>query len=161
MTSGFMSRIGKNATVVDTSAHYALADSKDAFHSIAVEFAKQLRHQGAILIVTNFIIAEVYGLLLLRLGRYVAFNYTSALLDGVSKGAIWLERVTEADERRAWEILRSYADQNFSYVDATTFAVMERLNLTRAFAFDRHFDVFRFKGQRPIIRLPEVSLRFV
>ena len=154
MTSGFMSRIGRNATVVDTSAHYALADSNEPLHPIAVEFAKQLRREGALLVVTNFIIAEVYGLLLLRLGRHVAFNYTASLLDGVNKGAVWLERVTQVDEERAWEILRTYADQNFSYVDATTFAVMERLNLTRAFAFDRHFDVFRLKGHRPILRLP-------
>ncbi len=156
MISGFMSRIGRNATLVDTSAHYALADSGDAFHSVAVEFVKQLRREGAVLVVTNFIIAEVYGLLLLRLGRYVAFSYTKSLLDGIDKGTIWLERVTEVDEERAWEILRTYEDQDFSYVDATTFAVMERLNLTRAFAFDRHFDVFRLKGQYPIFRLPQV-----
>ncbi len=146
-----MSRIGRNATVVDTSAHYALADRGDANHLETVSFARKLRNEGIILVVTNLIIAELYGLLLLRLGRYVAFNYTN--LDGFRSGVFWLERVTEADEERAWEILETYADQDFSYVDATTFAVMERLNLERAFAFDRHFETFRLKGKRPIIRL--------
>ncbi|MEZ8219189.1 putative nucleic acid-binding protein, contains PIN domain [Candidatus Fervidibacteria bacterium JGI MDM2 SSWTFF-3-K9] len=154
MTSGFMSRIGRNATVVDTSAHYALADRGDANHLQAVSFARKLRNEGIILVVTNLIIAEIYGLLLLRLGRYVAFNYTKTILDGFRSGVFWLERVTEADEERAWEILETYADQDFSYVDATTFAVMERLNLDRAFAFDKHFETFRLKGRRPIIRLP-------
>ena len=129
-----MSRIGRNATVVDTSAHYALADRGDANHSEAVSFARKLRNEGIILVVTNLIIAELYGLLLLRLGRYVAFNYTKTILDGFRSGVFWLERVTEADEERVWEILETCADQDFSYVDATTFAVMERLNLERAFA---------------------------
>ncbi|MCS7266196.1 MAG: PIN domain-containing protein [Armatimonadetes bacterium] len=154
MTSGFMSRIGKNATIVDTSAHYALVDAKDAHHLEAVRFAEQLSRQRILWVVTNFIVAETYGLMLLRLGRYEAFSFLERLLYSVSDGTTQLVRVSETDERRAWEILSSYADQNFSYVDATTFAVMERLNLTRAFAFDRHFDVFRLKGQRPILRLP-------
>jgi len=29
----------------------------------------------------------------------------------------------------AWEILRQYQDQDFSYVDATRFAMMERLDI--------------------------------
>ena len=152
--SGFMSRIGRNATVVDTSAHYALADENDAHHLEAVKFAEQLSSQRVIWVVTNFIIAETYGLLLLRLGRHAAFRFLDRILYSVADGTTHLERVTEDDEERAWEILQVYADQEFSYVDATTFAVMERLNLTRAFAFDRHFEVFRLKGKRPIIRLP-------
>lgn len=154
MTSGFMSRIGRNATVVDTSAHYALVDSRDANHREAIRFAEQLSRQRIVWVVTNFIVAETYGLLLLRLGRHAAFSFLERLLYSVSDGTTCFVRVTQVDEERAWEILRTYADQNFSYVDATTFAVMERLNLTRAFAFDRHFDVFRLKGHRPILRLP-------
>jgi Predicted nucleic acid-binding protein, contains PIN domain len=154
MTSGFMSRIGKNATVVDTSAHYALVDENDSHHEEAVKFAEELSRQRVIWVVTNFIVAETYGLMLLRLGRHIAFNFLECLLRSVEDETTHLVRITEADEERAWEILETYADQDFSYVDATTFAVMERLNLDRAFAFDKHFETFRLKGRRPIIRLP-------
>ena len=154
MTSGFMSKIGRNATVVDTSAHYALVDESDRHHDEAVKFAEELSRQRIIWVVTNFIVAETYGLMLLRFGRHVAFNFLECLLRSVKDETTYLVRVTEADEERAREILETYADQDFSDVDATTFAVMERLNLERAFAFDRHFETFRLKGQRPIIRLP-------
>jgi predicted nucleic acid-binding protein len=92
--------------------------------------------------------------MLLKLGRHIAINFLEHLLCSVEDGTTYIVRVTEADEERAWEILETYADQDFSYVDATTFAVMERLNLDRAFAFDRHFETFRLRGRRPIIRLP-------
>jgi predicted nucleic acid-binding protein len=154
MTSGFMSRIGKNATIVDTSAHYALVDENDRHHEEAMKFAEELSRQRIIWVVTNFIIAETYGLMLLKLGRHIAINFLEHLLRSVEDGTTYIVRVTEADEERAWEILETYADQDFSYVDATTFAVMERLNLDRAFAFDRHFETFRLRGRRPIIRLP-------
>ena len=36
-------------------------------------------------------------------------------------------------------ILRQYADQDFSYVDAVSFALMHHRGLTDAFAFDQHF----------------------
>ena len=36
-------------------------------------------------------------------------------------------------------ILDRYADKDFSLTDAINFAVMDRLRLRTAFAFDRHF----------------------
>ena len=43
------------------------------------------------------------------------------------------------DERRALAILRQYQDKMFSFTDATSFAVMERLNTQHAFSFDADF----------------------
>ena len=40
---------------------------------------------------------------------------------------------------QAKEILRLYADQDFSLADAVSFALMQQRNITEAFAFDRHF----------------------
>jgi len=43
---------------------------------------------------------------------------------------IWpIEPVTAIDERKAREIIARYEDKTFSYNDATTFALMERLGL--------------------------------
>ena len=39
----------------------------------------------------------------------------------------------------AREIIYRYDDRDFSLVDATSFTVMQRLHVTRAFTFDRHF----------------------
>jgi predicted nucleic acid-binding protein len=50
-----------------------------------------------------------------------------------------LVRVDESVEEQAWSILESHADKSWSYVDATSFALMERERITEAFAFDHHF----------------------
>jgi predicted nucleic acid-binding protein len=42
-------------------------------------------------------------------------------------------------EGAAEELLLHYADQDFSYVDATSFVTMRRLSVQDAFTFDRHF----------------------
>ncbi len=47
-------------------------------------------------------------------------------------------RVTRLDEGQAREIIFRYDNRDFSYTDATSFAVMERLTIGSAFTFDRH-----------------------
>jgi predicted nucleic acid-binding protein len=45
---------------------------------------------------------------------------------------------------QAEEILRRYAEQDFSLVDAVSFAVMRERGIAEAFAFDRHFLIAGF-----------------
>ena len=47
-------------------------------------------------------------------------------------------------ENRARQILRQYTAQDFSYVDAVSFALMQEVEITEAFAFDRHFNTAGF-----------------
>ena len=49
-----------------------------------------------------------------------------------------------ADLDTAWEIGRSYRDQDCSIVDGTSFAVMRRLGIERAASLDDDFAIFRF-----------------
>ncbi len=58
--------------------------------------------------------------------------------------------VSVADLNRAWLILNEYADQEFSLVDAVSFAVMERLGIPTAFSFDAHFRVFRYGPKKEL-----------
>jgi predicted nucleic acid-binding protein len=77
--------------------------------------------------------------LLARLGSDVARRWR--LL-----GNAWpVERVTVADEERAAEIVRRYQDKTFSFTDAASFAVMERLGIRRALAIDPHFRQYGFE----------------
>lgn len=52
---------------------------------------------------------------------------------------ISIQRVSEEDEERAKEIIRMYTDKDFSYTDATSFAMMERFGLTTVCAVDKDF----------------------
>jgi uncharacterized protein len=69
------------------------------------------------------------------MGRDRAWNFLQAILTGSTN----LIRADEADERRARAIIEQYQDKEFSYCDAVSFAVMERLDLREAIAFDDHF----------------------
>jgi uncharacterized protein len=120
---------------VDTSAIYALLDRNDARHRAARAGLKRLQKARAEPILTNFIVAECHALLLVRLGVDIAQRW---LL-----GNVWsIERVTIEDEEFAREIVRKYVDKTFSYTDATSFAVIERIKVRRALAFDRHFEQY-------------------
>jgi len=57
--------------------------------------------------------------------------------------------VDEADEREAWAWLRRHDERVYSFVDATSFAVMRRLNLLEALAFDEDFSAAGFVEVRP------------
>lgn len=123
--------------MVDTSAVYALLDRSDTHHRKAVALLKKLRKEDCMVSLTNFIIAEAYALILAKLGHSLARLWL--------KGLRWpIQRVSEEDEERAREILYIYEDKAFSYTDATTFAVMERGEIKRALAFDKHFQQFGF-----------------
>ena len=127
---------------VDTSAVYALLDRGDGWHKAAAATLQSLRLARTEPLLTNFVVAESHALALSRLGPEIARRW---LL-----GNVWpVERLTEHDEARARAIIAQYTDKTFSYTDATSFAVMERLGLRRAFAFDPHFQQYGFQVVGP------------
>jgi predicted nucleic acid-binding protein len=119
-------------TLVDTSAVYALLDRNDANHRKAVTLLRVLQRRSLMPVLSNFIVAECHALLLSRLGPKIAREWLMK--------QIWpIEPITMSDEKKAREIIERYEDKNFSYTDATSFALMERLGIREAFAFDNHF----------------------
>ena len=57
-----------------------------------------------------------------------------------------IERVSAEDEAAARQIIARYTDKTFSYTDATSWAVMTRLRIRTAFAFDPHFRQYGFNS---------------
>ena len=88
---------------------------------------------------TNFVLAEFHALLLSRTESRSALR---VLTDVETSPTTTVVRVQPENELRAREILRIYDDKAFSLTDATSFAVMERLGITEAVSFDRHFGQF-------------------
>ena len=127
-----------NGIFVDTGAWYALVDSDDADHNAAAAF---LTANTMPLITTNFIFSETITLIRYRIGHEAARSFGQKLQES---SFVRITAVTHADEERAWDIFGKYRDQDFSFVDCTSFAVMERMKLATAFAFDRHFSVMKF-----------------
>ena len=59
-----------------------------------------------------------------------------------------VEPVTAADLEVAFAIGEAFPDQDFSIVDRSSFAVMQRLGVFRAASLDEHFAIFRFGRAR-------------
>jgi predicted nucleic acid-binding protein len=126
---------------VDTSAWYAAADRGDRSHRRAT----RILGGGEDLVTSDHVLVETWLLLRHRLGHRPA----ERLWDGLRGGAAEIEPVGAADLEVAFGIDQTFPDQDFSIVDRTSFAVMLRLGITRAAAFDEDFAVFRFgKGRR-------------
>jgi predicted nucleic acid-binding protein len=126
---------------VDTSAWYAAADRSDRSH----RRAKAVLAVDETLVTTDHVLVETWVLLRHRLGRAAAERFW----EGLRAGAADVELVTAADLAVAWAAGESFPDQDFSIVDRTSFAVMQRLGLRRVAAFDDDFSVFRFgRGRR-------------
>ena len=125
---------------VDTSAWYSAADSGDGNNARAVAVLSS----GERLVTTDHVLVETWLLLSHRLGRHAAESFWEGLRGGVAS----VEAVTAADLENAWTIGEVFQDQAFSIVDRTSFAVMQRLAIRRAAAFDDDFAVFRYGPNR-------------
>jgi predicted nucleic acid-binding protein len=125
---------------VDTSIWYAAADKSDTSNTRA----KAILSAGEPLITTDHILVETWTLTRNRLGRRSAERFWEGLRAGIAS----VETVGPADLDSAWEIGRSYRDQDFSIVDRTSFAVMRRLGIERAASLDDDFAIFRFGPNR-------------
>ena len=121
---------------VDTSAFVALRNRAEREHVSARSTLSRLVAERASLFTSNYVFAETYTALLVRVGRAEAIEWGRRFR---TSEAIELVRVEEPVEEGAWSILESHDDKRWSYVDASSFALMEREGTVEAFAFDRHF----------------------
>ena len=106
--------------------------------------ARYLRHAAdgtRRLITTNYVAAETYTLIRMRLGRTPAHEFLSRLRLSAQVERVFVPQDWETE---AEAILADFVNQDLSYVDATSFVVMRRLQLNTAFAFDDHFSVAGF-----------------
>jgi hypothetical protein len=121
---------------VDTGAFVALRNRAEREHKAARAALSALVFERVPLITSNYVFAETYTALLVRTGREEAIEWGRRFHVGE---AIELIRVDESVEAEAWSILEAHVDKQWSYVDAISFALMEREGVAEAFAFDRHF----------------------
>jgi uncharacterized protein len=121
---------------IDTSAFVALRNSSEAEHERARAALAELIDEGVALFTSNYVFAETYTALMVRVGRAEAIEWGRRFRAG---GAIDLVHLDRRTEERAWEILEAHDDKRWSYVDATSFALIERDGASEAFAFDAHF----------------------
>ena len=138
---------------IDTSALIAILDEDDLHHSEAATMFRALL-EGSELVTHNYLHVEAVAMTTRRLGAAAAGTLIDALLPAMT--TVWVDEATHQVALQAHR-----ADHGgTSLVDQVSFAVMRRLGIDTAFAFDVDFGARGFKeptvGEaRPPHRLSE------
>ena len=119
---------------------YAAADLGDRSNTRA----KRILSGGDRLVTSDHVLVETWFLLAHRIGPATAEHWWEAIRGGAAS----VEPVTAADLEVAFAVGNDFPDQDFSIVDRTCFAVMQRLGILRAATLDEHFAIFRFGRDR-------------
>ncbi len=125
---------------VDTSGFFAHLVPEDAFHRKAESLFRRAVDESWDLVTSNAVVSETYTLLRKRArnGREMALGF----LEDIEDGLCTVVRVEAGDESKAIALLRGHADKEYSFCDASSFVLMERLGLQEAVAFDRDFQIY-------------------
>lgn len=127
----------------DTSFWVALALGRDRHHQAASSLWGQ---RGQPLLVTNHVLGEVWTFLRRRDGHAMARRARQLIEQSDAVDAI---HVPADVEEEAWRWLERHDERAYSFVDATSFAVMRRRGLLEALAFDGDFAAAGFVEVRP------------
>ncbi|MHB8491938.1 MAG: type II toxin-antitoxin system VapC family toxin [Solirubrobacteraceae bacterium] len=128
---------------VDTSFWVALTNRRDAHHREAT--ALLTAHSQERLLTSNDVRGETWTFLRRRAGHRVAVAFLESI---ASSPRLELVRVTETVESDAAAWLCRRDDREFSFTDATSFAIMRSLGIQQAFAFDDDFAAAGFSELR-------------
>jgi uncharacterized protein len=127
---------------VDTSFWIAVATEGDAHHD---EARRLSRSADVLLVTTNHVRGETWTFLNRRHGHGPAV----AFLDRMSRAVrLRIEFVSKELEEEAWRWLRRRDEPEYSFVDATSFAIMRSLRVREALAFDGDFAAAGFTELR-------------
>ena len=139
--------VPKNSVFDDTSGWAYLLDRHDPLHrSVNAIYQTALKQQRT-LVTTNYILAELVPLLATRsrLSRQQIFSFVDALKISPHVEIIHID--AELDTT-TWKLLKARIDKEWSFVDASSFVVMNIHGIQEAITTDHHFT------QAGFIRLP-------
>lgn len=122
----------------DTSFWVALVLRRDRHHEAAKALWEQ-RDQP--LLVSNHVLGEVWTFLR-RSDSHQTARQARRLIAG--SDAVEVLHVAADVEDDAWRWLDRHDEREYSFVDATSFALMRRRGLTEALAFDGDFSAAGF-----------------
>ena len=129
---------------VDTGGWIAMAVKRDRYHKRAATYYLKLSEDKVRMVTSNHVLAETYTRIRYDDGHDKALQFNALIQEALKSGRLNLQWVTPAIHRDAWDIFEKYSDQDFSFVDCTSFAIAERIGVKEAFGFDDHFKTMGF-----------------
>lgn len=127
---------------VDSGAWIALALSRDPLHAQAREQWDSLHGAGAKLHTSVPVVIETFTFLERNANRDVALTWKGSIY---APGTVKILPCELRDLEQSWEYFRRADLHKLSAVDATSFVIMKRARIRRAFAFDHHFAVAGYR----------------
>jgi predicted nucleic acid-binding protein len=126
---------------VDTWAWLALALRRDQYHEAAKRQHASFVEANCIYVTTDHVLSELITQLYRSLPTDEAEAFVTAVLSAIDSGIYRLERVSPARFSSAWRLRRQYADKPaISFVDFTSFVIMQELGIQEVFTGDIHFE---------------------
>jgi predicted nucleic acid-binding protein len=129
---------------VDSSFWIAIRLPRDEHHDDAV--ALLARHGGESLVTSNQVRGETWTFLRRKAGHASAVHFLDRLQRTARLATFFVD---ESLEEQALRWLRRHDEREYSFVDATSFALMRSLRIRAALAFDGDFAAAGFVELRP------------
>lgn len=130
---------------VDSGGFIGLFSAADRHHAEADELFRRCSGKRVKLVTSQLVLAEVHRALLFRTGNAFAAD-ALAKIDASSMTVV--EYTTSKHHRAALEWLRELDDQEISYADAVSFAIMSATDCGVVLGFDHDFVVAGFEQLR-------------
>jgi uncharacterized protein len=125
-------------TFIDTSYFFARLVEKDQWHKRAKKASAA--HLSAV--TSSLVINETVSLLQAKGMFSTALTFLRGVRTSTDIHIIYLDAVLQSE---AWDLYARWGASGASAVDCTSFAIMRRLSIKKAFTFDQHFRAAGFE----------------
>jgi predicted nucleic acid-binding protein len=133
-----------NRLFVDTSAWAAIADTSDDQHQAALAYQAEIAGRYR-LVITNYILDELYTLLLMNVGYTQTIHFKRRLDQLIQGGFVEIVWISESVAHLAWQVFEQFnVDKLWSFTDCVSYVVMQSHGITEVFSFDHHFSQMNF-----------------
>jgi uncharacterized protein len=128
-----------NSVFVDTAGWANLFVATEPYQEQAKKWFQKSRQQSQELVTTNYVVIELVALLNspLRVPRTELFKYVDAVR---TAPYVRLVHIDAAMDEAVWNLLKSREDKAWSFVDGSSFVVMQQLGIQEALTTDHHFE---------------------
>jgi predicted nucleic acid-binding protein len=122
---------------LDTGYFIAVQVEADQWHSAAVG----VLHPDLRLVTSSMIINETISLLQSRGEFSTALDFLRQIRLDPAIEIVYVDSVLQCE---AWDLFHRWGGSGANAVDCASFAIMRRMNIKKAFTFDRHFRIAGF-----------------
>ena len=130
----------------------ALADKADKNYLRALQFRSEIVGERK-LVTSNYILDELYTLLLMNIGFQPTVKYKGTLDILIAEHVLDVIWIDHNLAKKSWDVFEQYNfDKRWSFTNCTSYVVMKDFSITEVFAFDHHFEQMGFK------RLPSLPI---